>query len=462
MKLRFLAVLTLAMGVLLVSSGSASGAFPTQDSVKGFSPFFNSPFTMSVDAHSGPRGQTPGGGVTVNFDTFWNGPVTCLAVKGNVATFSWHSTEGDLKAEVVDNAGTGAPDTMKGPLLATSGCDPIGGEAGPIAFGDYTVVDAPPLPTVTTTVPADGAIGVPRDRPIVAAFSEPMNTAETQAAFSLRRTSTGALVAGTFSWYYGVGLVFTPSAPLTPGAAYTASISTAAVSTEGWHLQSPKFWQFTASSDTTAPTVSNVSPANGASGVSRDSPVVAAFSESMDKSETQAAFSLKRTSTGTAVSGRFDWYGTAGLVFTPSSSLVPGAQYSATVSTNARDTSGNRLAAAKVWNFTANSDVTAPTVTTVYPADGATGVASNAQVVAAFSEEMAKAATQGAFSLKRTSDGATVTGRLDWYGPRALVFTPSNLLAAGAQYTATVSTAAKDLANNNLAAPKVWKFSVYP
>ena len=72
---------------------------------------------------------------------------------------------------------------------------------------------------------------------------------------------------------------------------------------------------------------------------------------------------------------------------------------------------------------------------------------------------MDKAATQAAFSLKRTSDGAPVSGSFGWYGPGVLLFKPDADLAPGTQYTASVSTAAKDLAGNPLAAAKTWQFT---
>jgi hypothetical protein len=113
-----------------------------------------------------------------------------------------------------------------------------------------------------------------------------------------------------------------------------------------------RIWQFTATNDATAPTIVAIHPANGATGVARDTPVVTAFSEAMDKGSAQGAFSLKRTFTGATVAGSFSWYGNA-LVFRPSSALVAGAHYSASVSTAAKDPAGNHLPTARTWGFRA-------------------------------------------------------------------------------------------------------------
>ncbi len=72
---------------------------------------------------------------------------------------------------------------------------------------------------------------------------------------------------------------------------------------------------------------------------------------------------------------------------------------------------------------------------------------------------MDKPSSQAAFTLKRTSDGAPVSGSFGWYGPTALIFKPDADLAPGTQYTASVSTAAKDLGGNSLANPVTWSYT---
>jgi glucose/arabinose dehydrogenase len=204
------------------------------------------------------------------------------------------------------------------------------------------------------------------------------------------------------------------------------------------------------------PAITSVSPADGATQVSRSALAIVYFNKAMDKAATQGAFSLKRTSDGAPVSGQFGWYGPGVLLFKPDADLAPGTQYTASVSTAAKDTAGNPLATAKTWQFTTANP---PSINFVRPAEDATEAQQNATVVVAFDRSMDKAATQGAFSLKRTSDGAPVSGTFGWYGPAVLIFKPNSDLAAGTQYTATVSTAAKDTAGNTLQAAKSWQFT---
>jgi alpha-L-arabinofuranosidase len=116
-------------------------------------------------------------------------------------------------------------------------------------------------------------------------------------------------------------------------------------------------------------------------------------------------------------------------------------------------------------------DTTAPTVKTVVPAEGATGVALGTNVVATFSEEMDPATLSKAnFKLyRRTVEGpvigytqitnVTVTpsssGRkvtLDPYG------TSTKRLAKDTRYKAVVSKEVKDLAGNAMVRRKLWHF----
>jgi subtilisin family serine protease len=106
--------------------------------------------------------------------------------------------------------------------------------------------------------------------------------------------------------------------------------------------------------DTTAPAVASTAPAAGATGVAASAPIRVDFSEPMDEASAQAAFSLVRTSDGSAVAGSFSWSG-ASLVFDPAVDLSAGAAYSARIGATARDRAGNTLSAATAWSFTVTS-----------------------------------------------------------------------------------------------------------
>jgi subtilisin len=102
--------------------------------------------------------------------------------------------------------------------------------------------------------------------------------------------------------------------------------------------------------DITAPSVTAVSPPDGATGVSTGSRVTVSFNEPMDKQATQDAFSLVNPGEGTEVGGSFTWSGNT-MTFTPSTSMANGTTYVATVGTEATDAAENHLGAEKSWSF---------------------------------------------------------------------------------------------------------------
>lgn len=122
--------------------------------------------------------------------------------------------------------------------------------------------------------------------------------------------------------------------------------------------------------DPTAPTVTNVAPADRATTVPVTRAVSVSFSEPMDQAATERAFSLTRESDGAAVSGSFSWSDDT-LTFTPSAPLVQGTRYVARVagaesSSPAKDAAGNPLAEAKSWSFaTAVTKAAFPSATVI-------------------------------------------------------------------------------------------------
>ena len=210
--------------------------------------------------------------------------------------------------------------------------------------------------------------------------------------------------------------------------------------------------------DTTAPTVSAVVPLDAATGVAINTKIAVTFSEAMNHATiTTTTFTLIKQG-GTPVTGTVDHVG-LNAIFTPTSNLVASTLYTATITTGANDLAGNALAANYTWSFTTgtSADTTAPTVALTDPANGDTGVALSKRVSATFSEAMDPLTiTTTTFTLKQ---GVTpVSGTVTYVGLVA-TFTPTSNLAASTLYTATITTAAKDLTDNALASDKVWSFT---
>jgi hypothetical protein len=112
-------------------------------------------------------------------------------------------------------------------------------------------------------------------------------------------------------------------------------------------------------SDTTAPMVSLVNPADLGTGICLEASVNATFNEAMNASTiTAGVFALRSDSQspGEAVAGTIV-YDTAGksASFTPTRSMNANTRYTATISNGAKDLAGNALANSKIWTFTTGS-----------------------------------------------------------------------------------------------------------
>jgi hypothetical protein len=117
--------------------------------------------------------------------------------------------------------------------------------------------------------------------------------------------------------------------------------------------------------DTTPPTITATSPANGASGVSVSVSPSASFSEAMDPASlTSSTFTLLKQGQTTPVSASVS-YASQVATLDPSSDLEPGTSYTATVkggSAGAKDVAGNALAADVSWSFTTAAGANQPPV----------------------------------------------------------------------------------------------------
>jgi hypothetical protein len=262
--------------------------------------------------------------------------------------------------------------------------------------------------------------------------------------------------------YVGVTAMFNPTGDLAPDTLYTAVITADAADLSGNTLAGDYTWTFTTGAvpDTIAPTVVLTDPEEGELGVPLNRKVAAAFSEAMDPLTINTlTFTLYDGTT--PVLGTVAYAGVT-ATFSPTGGLAPDTLYTATVTTGAADLSGNPLAGDFVWVFTTGAapDTTAPTVIDTNPANLDTGVCLSKAVTATFSEEMDPLTiTTETFTL--TGPGLTpVSGSVVYDGLTSVAtFTPLTSLAASTEFTATVTTGAKDLAGNGLELDFVWSFT---
>jgi hypothetical protein len=109
--------------------------------------------------------------------------------------------------------------------------------------------------------------------------------------------------------------------------------------------------------DVTSPTITDVSPRDGAADVAPSATATATFSEAMDATTlTATTFTLIKQGTTTPVPAAVTYdEATKTAILDPSADLDAGVTYSAMVkggSNGAKDLAGNPLATDKVWSFT--------------------------------------------------------------------------------------------------------------
>ena len=205
-----------------------------------------------------------------------------------------------------------------------------------------------------------------------------------------------------------------------------------------------------------APTVVSTNPANGATAVPITQVITATFNNVMNPTTLNTVTFTVAGPSGTPLPGTVTASGTT-ATFTPASNLAPSTRFTATITTGAKDPAGNALASNFVWTFTTAS---IPTVTSTSPANGATGVPTNTKISATFSEAM-NAATITPLTFTVTGPGTTpVAGTVTYFGgSNTATFTPAANLAVNTLFTATITTGAKSVPGNALAANFVWSFT---
>lgn len=210
-------------------------------------------------------------------------------------------------------------------------------------------------PIVTSTDPANAATAVPLNKKVVAFFNKSMNPQTINSTTYLLKQGTTA-IAGSVS-YSGNSAIFTPTANLSSNTSYTATITTGTQDVSGNALAANFISSFTTgtTTDVVAPTVISTDPINNATAVSLSKNVIANFSKTMNPTTINSlSYTLKQGTTN--VVGDVTYSGTT-ATFNPINNFQTNSIYTATISTSAKDISGNTLANNYTWSFTTGTTI---------------------------------------------------------------------------------------------------------
>lgn len=337
---------------------------------------------------------------------------------------------------------------------------------------------APPI--VLTTSPTNDVLVVPVHNSVISAkFNQPI-VFDSTASFKITCVApctnpTGAVEMDETKRI----LSFSPTANLAAYTLYTATVSGAKGADTHLAMQSDYVWHFTTGVAPLALSVAAESPVTNSTGVATNIAAVTAYFSEPIGPLWAASSSLPTGAARFALTCETPCVNPTGSVsldankmvanywLASGTTLAPLTRYTATISDTTSLATGAPLAAPVAWQFTTGNtpDVTRPSVTGTSPAATLPGptlnVPTNMAISASFSEALAPASISAAsFSLACTAPCVSPAGTVSYAtSTQTAVFTPSAALASDTTYTATVSTAAVDLAGNALANNYVWSFT---
>jgi hypothetical protein len=285
-------------------------------------------------------------GITIHFSERMNATTTEAALSSSPTisgTYSWKANDTILNWKPGSNLKDGSKYTVS---ISTSATSRLGVPLEkPYDFSFTTAKSPPPPPpNVKGTDPADGSIGVPWNAAISITFDIAMNRSTTEDAID----TTPSIIWGSITWSKdSTKVTLTPLFGLQPITNYTVSISTGATSVAGANLKATYSFSFATTDipDTTPPTVVDTNPDNGSKDVNVSDKVFIVFSERMDRGSTEGAVSI---SPGSITS---KYWSSEDRVLTLNVTLEKGVSYTVTVTTDAMDVAGNKMASVYTFNF---------------------------------------------------------------------------------------------------------------
>ncbi|MBI4213540.1 MAG: Ig-like domain-containing protein [Chloroflexi bacterium] len=326
-------------------------------------------------------------------------------------------------------------------------------------------------PSVSSVTPAGGVTNISVNANVVLTYTEAMNQTNTNSAFSLTDgiTTWVCTTDGSCTWSTdGKTFTFDKSADLAASTTYTVAVSTTAKDGAGNALSSAHSSTFTTKAsttpDTTVPTITTLSPADGATNIPTNTNITVTFSEAMDTGSTQAAFCLYPTAStcgADSVSGSFTWSNVNSTLTLDVTGLLSSTNYTLRITGGAggaADVSGNVLVSTSTTSFTTASG-TGPTISLTSPTDGQTLVDRNDNIVITFSLVMNTGSVQTAFChfldepAGTGSCGSTsVAGVFTWSNSdKTVTFNPNSNMNALSQYRVTLGTSATSATGISLA-----------
>jgi RHS repeat-associated protein len=340
-------------------------------------------------------------------------------------------------------------------VATTTQLTDIGGVAlanpGTFSFTTGSATDTT-TPSVTSVSPSNTQTGVPVNGVVQIQFSKPVDPwTVTSTTFEVM-FATGVPIPSMVSVApNGQTATFTPSAQLDSFTTYYVQATGGIADVEGHALASfASNFTTSAATDTSAPTVLIVSPANGASNVPANVRVDLAMSAPLS-AESVGSNAVVVSAGGVPVPGTIT-LGSSGTVLTFMSTNLLAASTAYTVTANGfTDQAGNAVVPFTSSFTTGTSTVantTGPTVVSVSPVNGATTVSVSSPIALTFNEAV-DATTTNDTTVPISVNGAVLAGTYSLDGTGTIVtFTPLSPFPGNMTVTVQVNSGLLDLSGN--------------
>jgi hypothetical protein len=350
------------------------------------------------------------------------------------------------------------PDTIYN--FQFSGYTDIAGNAGSGTSTQFTTGVAVDTthPVVSSISPVNGASGVAVNAQVMAVFSEPINPLTIVPGTVQIIPAGGSAVGGMVTLASDhMSLTFVPSAPLNVSTSYTIQISGLNDAEGNTITTFTSSFQTGASAvpDTTAPTVTGISPANGTTGVAVNSKVVITLSKPIVASEVNVqSVPVFLAQSASNVAGTYSVSADGmTITFTPQTPYPGNALMQVDVNSTGTitDVSGNVLGFTESQFTTANTaDTTAPVVTSVTPTNGATGIGTGAAVVLTFSKSLNPVTVNQGNTVVLFNGDTLLTGGAQISSDNRTVTINAGVLPASSTITVVATHDVTDLSGNHL------------
>ena len=340
------------------------------------------------------------------------------------------------------------------------------GQAITAANATFTVVDTD-VPTLSSSTPADADTGVGVNDNIILNFSKAVDAESGNIVIYKASDDSevesipvgNAKVSGSGS----TQITINPASTLDSSTNYYVQIAATAFDDSSSNsyagINDKTSLNFT-TADVNAPTLSSSTPADEAAGIAVDTNIVLNFNEAVD-AESGNIIIYKSSDDSQVESipvgdAKVSGSGSTTITINPSTTLDGSTAYYVQVAATAFDDSSSNsyagISDATTLNFT-TADIGAPTLSSSTPADGATGIAVDTNIVLTFNE--AVDAENGNIIIVKSVDGSTVeaidvTGsQVSGSGSTEITINPSVNLDGQTAYHLTIDETAFDDSSSN-------------